>query len=88
MVKRRAGRLFQKGDIEAFGSINKRCRGVGGISIVGGFGIGTTLAAALPLYVHTTWLSVLVYVDACRYSSFSRTPKVALQARRTCARLT
>jgi hypothetical protein len=36
-----AGRLFQKGDIEAFGSIHKRARGVGCISIVGGFAFST-----------------------------------------------
>ena len=45
VCQRRAGRLFQKGDIEAFGSINKRCRGVGAISIVGGFAIGAPSAA-------------------------------------------
>ena len=48
VCQRRAGRLFQKGDIEAFGSINKRCRGVGGISIVGGFGVGAHPPAPPP----------------------------------------
>eukprot|EP00892_Ulva_mutabilis_P009294 jgi/Ulvmu1/6737/UM030_0072.1 len=41
------GRLFQKGDIEAFGAIHKRCRGVGAISIVGGFGIVTYYSAII-----------------------------------------
>ena len=35
-----AGRLFQKGDVMAFGSIHKRARGVGAISAVGGFAVG------------------------------------------------
>lgn len=35
-----AGRLFQKGDVMAFGAIHKRARGVGAISAVGGFGVG------------------------------------------------
>eukprot|EP00892_Ulva_mutabilis_P009295 jgi/Ulvmu1/6738/UM030_0073.1 len=41
------GRLFQKGDIESFGSIHKRCRGVGSISVVGGFGVVTYYSAII-----------------------------------------
>ena len=35
-----AGRLFQKGDVMAFGAIHQRARGVGAISAIGGFGVG------------------------------------------------
>jgi hypothetical protein len=42
-----AGRLFQKGDVMAFGSIHRRARGAGAISTIGGFAVGVLRFALL-----------------------------------------
>jgi hypothetical protein len=42
-----AGRLFQKGDVMAFGAIHRRARGAGAISAIGGFAVGVLLVVLL-----------------------------------------
>lgn len=61
-----AGRLFQKGDVMAFGSIHKRARGVGAISAVGGFGVGALRALLYGCSVACPGLRCLLGVPAWR----------------------
>ena len=54
-----AGRLFQKGDVMAFGAIHKRARGVGTISAIGGIGVSACpqcMARMLIASAATQWV--------------------------------